>query len=96
MYIHSFKFISPHRLSEAIKFNQQYLKYKDIPNVQDRLRWCRYNMGLSQKEVADLIGIKRSVYIGYENGNIEHYKKEIIDKLARLYNVTFDDFLDRK
>lgn len=96
MYIHSFKVISPHRISEAIKFNQQYHKYEDVPNVQDRLRWCRYHMGLSQKQVADLIGIKRSVYMDYENGNIEHYKKEIVDKLARLYNVPFDDFLDRK
>lgn len=94
MYIHSFKVISPHRLSEAIKFNQQYHKYEDVPDVQDKLRWCRYHMGLSQKEVADLIGINRSVYINYENGKTVHYKKEIVDKLARLYNVPVDDFLD--
>lgn len=93
MYIHSFKVISPHRISEAIKFNQQYHKYEDVPDVQDKLRWCRYHMGLSQKEVADLIGINRSVYIKYENGKIVHYKKDIVNKLAKLYNVPVNDFL---
>ena len=63
MYIHSFRLIAPRRLLEAQLFNQQYQNYEDIPNVQDRLRWCRHHMGLMQKEVADLIGISRGHYI---------------------------------
>ena len=55
MYIHSFRLIAPRKLLEAQLFNQQYQNYEDIPNVQDRLRWCRHHMGLMQKEVADRI-----------------------------------------
>ena len=84
MYIHSFRLIAPRRLLEAQLFNQQYQNYEDIPNVQDRLRWCRHHMGLMQKEVADLIGITRGHYIDFE----------IVDKLAELYQIPVDDLLD--
>ena len=41
MYIHSFRPIAPRKILEAQLFNQQYQNYEDIPNVPDRLRWCR-------------------------------------------------------
>lgn len=94
MYIHSFRLIAPRRLLEAQLFNQQYQNYEDIPNVQDRLRWCRHHMGLMQKEVADLIGISRGHYIDFEVGYVDYYPKEIVDKLAALYQVPVDDLLD--
>ena len=94
MYIHSFRLIAPRRLLEAQLFNQQYQNYEDIPNVPDRLRWCRHHMGLMQKEVADLIGITRGHYIDFEVGYVDHYPKEIVDKLAALYQVPVDDLLD--
>ena len=53
MYILSFRLIAPRKLLEAQLFNQQYQHYEDITNVSDRLRWCRYHMGLMQKEVAE-------------------------------------------
>ena len=51
-------------------------------------------MGLMQKEVADLIGITRGHYIDFEVGYVDHYPKEIVDKLAALYGVPVDDLLD--
>lgn len=68
MYIHSFRPIAPRKILEAQLFNQQYQNYEDIPNVPDRLRWCRHHMGLMQKEVAELIGISRGHYIDFEVG----------------------------
>ena len=94
MYIHSFRLIAPRKLLEAQLFNQQYQNYEDIPNVQDRLRWCRHHMGLMQKEVAELIGITRGHYIDFEVGYVDHYPKEIVDKLAELYQISVDDLLD--
>ena len=94
MYIRSFRLIAPRKLLEAQLFNQQYQNYEDIPNVQDRLRWCRHHMGLMQKEVAELIGITRGHYIDFEVGYVDHYPKEIVDKLAALYQVPVDDLLD--
>ena len=94
MYIYSYRLIAPRRLMEAQLFNQQYQSYEDIQNVPDRLRWCRYRMGLMQKEVADLIGITREHYIDFEVGYADCYPKEIVDKLAALYQVPVDDLLD--
>ena len=87
MYIHSFRLIVSRKLLEAQLFNQQYQNYEDIPNVQDRLRWCRHHMGLMQKEVADLIGISRGHYIDFEVGYVDYYPKEIVDKLANVANA---------
>lgn len=92
--IHSFRLIAPRRLLEAQLFNQQYHSYEEIHNVQDRLRWCRHHMGLMQKEVADMIGITRGHYIDYEVGYVDYYPKEIVDKLAKLYQIPVDDLLD--
>ena len=94
MYIHSFRPIAPRKILEAQLFNQQYQNYEDIPNVPDRLRWCRHHMGLMQKKVAELIGISRGHYIDFEVGYVDYYPKEIVDKLAELYGVPVDDLLD--
>lgn len=94
MYIHSFRLIAPRKLLKAQLFNRQYQHYEDIHNVQDRLRWCRHHMGLMQKEVAELIGISRGHYIDFEVGDVDYYPKEIVDKLAVLYQVPVDDLLD--
>lgn len=77
MYIHSFRPIAPRKILEAQLFNQQYQNYEDIPNVPDRLRWCRHHMGLMQKEVAELIGISRGHYIDFEVGYVDYYPKEL-------------------
>lgn len=51
-------------------------------------------MGLMQKEVAKQIGITRGHYIDFEVGNVDYYPKEIIDKLAKLFEILVDDLLN--
>ena len=92
--IHTFLFIAPRKWLEAQLFNQQYHSYEEIDNVPDRLRWCRHQMGLMQKEVADLLDITRGHYIDFEMGYVDYYPKEIADKLAELFGVPVWDLLD--
>ncbi|MCD7944256.1 MAG: helix-turn-helix domain-containing protein [Clostridia bacterium] len=92
--IHSFRLIAPRRLLEAQIFNCRYHSYDEIENVPDRLRWCRHHMGMMQKDVAEEIGITRGRYIKFENGDVDYYPKEIVDKLAELFRVPPTDFLD--
>ena len=94
LYIHSFRLIAPRKLLEAQLFNQQYHNYEEIQNVQDRLRRCRHHMGLMQKEVAERIGITRGHYIDFEAGYVDYYPKEIVDKLAALFQIPVHDLLD--
>jgi transcriptional regulator with XRE-family HTH domain len=45
-----------------------YSTYKNIPN---RLKQCRRHRGLSQKELADLMGFKDTTWISrWENGGV--------------------------
>ena len=75
-------------------FNRQYHSYADINNVPDRLRWCRHQLGLMQAEIAQIIGVSRSLYIHMENGVCEKSSSQIMDKLATLYQVPITDLLD--
>ena len=94
LYIHTFQLIAPRKILEAQIFNQQYHSYEQIRSVPERLRWCRHHMGFMQKEVAERIGVKRTHYIEFETGNVDYYPKEIVDKLAGLYQIPVEDLLD--
>lgn len=59
-------------LSQTDRFHilkdMNYPSYKNIPN---RLKQCRKHRGLSQKELADLMGFKDTTWISrWENGDV--------------------------
>ncbi len=92
--IHSFRPLHTCKVSDAINFSQRYHNYDEIQNVPDRLRWCRYHMELKQKEVAEQIGISRTLYVSYETGDVDYYPVEIMEKLAQFYHIPTEDLLD--
>ena len=92
--IHTFRLIAPRKIMEAQSFNKQYRSYSEIENIQDRLRWCRHNMGLMQKEVAEKIGMSQYHYQSLELGLVYYYPKEMVDKLAELFGIPVNDLLD--
>lgn len=64
---------------------------------KDRLREARKSKGLTQKDVAELIGVATSTYTGYEIGNSEPYMstvKKLIDALDIDANFLFQDESD--
>ena len=50
---------------------------------------------LTQKNIADIIGLERSTYTSWEKGRSSPKPNEIV-KLARIYNVTTDFLLTGK
>ena len=54
-----------------------------------RLRDMREDKDLSQAEVAEILGIKQTVYSRYERG-FQTIPLEHLLKLARLYHVSLD------
>lgn len=92
--IYKFHLVAPRKLLEAQMFNKKYHEYEKIKTVPERLRWHRYHKGLMQKEVAEKLGISRKSYTSLENGKIIHYEKQIVDKLAELYQISVKDLLD--
>lgn len=77
--------------SEAEKYAG---KYEELRTVPERLRWCRYKLGLMQKEVAQRAGIAQTLYEEMERGDCREYPAYAVDKLAELYQVPVKDLLD--
>ena len=51
-----------------------------------KLRKCRENCGLSQKVVADTLGVERTTYTYYENGRSQPSLTTLV-KLADIFSV---------
>jgi transcriptional regulator with XRE-family HTH domain len=60
-----------------------------------RLARIRKERGLTQKDLADKIGITRSVIMDYERGK-NHMYDEVIIRLAIILGVTADELLGLK
>ena len=69
-------------------------RYEDLRTVPERLRWRRYRLGLTQKEVAQRVGIPQTLYEEMERGDCREYPAYAVDKLAVLYQVPVEDLLD--
>ena len=60
-------------------------------NTGKRLKQLREERGLSQEEVAKLIGVGRTTYVKYESGDSRPVRK--LKELMALFNVTSDYIL---
>lgn len=94
MYLHLFRFITPKKVSEAQKFALQFPTADSITEVADKLRYHRHKKGLYQSDVADYLGIERGTYSEYENNSRDYYAPEMMDKLAKLFEVDVYELLD--
>jgi len=91
LYIHTFRVAQS---AEKDKFLRGAGEYAEIDNVQDRMRWCRLQLGLTQKELAKQLEVTRTVYMNMETGAVAQYPLDVVDKLSKLYDVPITDFLD--
>lgn len=60
----------------------------------ERIRLLREELGLTQRELADAIGIDRTAIAKYESG-ASGAKSEMLEKLATFFGVTTDYLLGR-
>ncbi len=61
-------------------------------NFNENLKNARERRGMSQKDVAEEIGVAKSTYSLYESGNREP-NVQTIKKIADVLNVSADDLL---
>lgn len=61
-------------------------------NFNENLKVARERKGMTQKEVADSIGVAKSTYSLYESGGREP-NVQTIKKLANVLNASSDDLL---
>lgn len=65
-----------------------------VDNYYPRLRDLREDHDLSQREVADYLGMKQPQYNRYERG-LRDIPTDVLIKLAELYKTTTDYILGR-
>jgi transcriptional regulator with XRE-family HTH domain len=53
-----------------------------------RIKECRIDAKLTQQELADKLGLKKSVIAKYEDGSIENIKKSTVLEMARIFGCT--------
>ncbi len=83
----------PRRFSEAQEFCRRYEREQN-PTTADKLRWYRYQHGLMQSQVAQIMGISESTYKNLENGSSTTVAFERMDKLAKYYGIPVEELLD--
>ena len=59
---------------------------KDAPSTGEKLRYVRHNCGLSQRQVANAMGLNRTTIGSWESGRTEPSLDKIV-KLAQIYRV---------
>lgn len=74
-------------LSEGDDMRYEILKYENI-------RKLRTDMGYTQKQVAEILGVSQNTYSQYEIG-ILNYPVDALVKLADFYGVSVDYLLGR-
>lgn len=94
MYLHSFRFIAPKKVSEAQKFALKFPSADKLTTIADKLRYYRHQKGLYQSDVADYLGIDKGTYIDYENPDRDYYSAEVMEKIAELFCVDVYELLD--
>lgn len=63
-----------------------------VHELGERLKIARIKKGLSQEQVAELVGIKAGTISSYETGNVTP-SVEILMKLASTFNASADYLL---
>lgn len=62
-------------------------------SFREKLKEIREDRDISQKEIAEVLGVKQSAVSKYENG-LREYKVEDIIKLCKFYNISADYILE--
>ncbi len=63
--------------------------------VADKLKELRKEKGLTQQQVAEIIGVSRTAYLKYENDYLE-IAIELLCQLADYYKVSLDYLAGRE
>lgn len=56
--------------------------------MSNRIRACRKQLGMTQAELADKLGIQNSAVAKYENGRVSNIKRSTIQAMADIFNVS--------
>lgn len=62
--------------------------------LKDNIKKARLDAGLTQKEVAEKLGVAQAQYARWESGG-RNPKDETVEKLAKIFNTSFETLKGR-
>ena len=62
--------------------------------TSDRIKELRKKCGLTQEELANKLGLKKSAIAKYENGRVENIKRSTLMKMAEIFDCSPAYLLD--
>lgn len=65
-------------------------------NIGTKIRELRIRYGMTQEQVAEKVGCDRETINRYENHKITNPKSVYLGRLAKLFNVSIDYFLEEE
>ena len=63
-------------------------------SVSDRIKQLRIEAGMTQEELADKLGLKKSAIAKYENGRVENIKRTTMAKMCDIFDVSPSYIMD--
>lgn len=72
----------------------QYKSERNLKMLKDNIKKARLDAGLTQKEVAEKLGVAQAQYARWENGG-RNPKDETVEKLAKIFNTSFETLKGR-
>ena len=67
------------------RHHQKIIEEAPSPKLSVKLR---KEMGLTQQQLGEMLGVQKSAIAKYENGRVPNLKKETLSRLAEIFNVT--------
>lgn len=72
----------------------QYKSERNLKMLKDNIKKARLDAGLTQKEVAEKLGVAQAQYARWESGG-RNPKDETVEKLAKIFNTSFETLKGR-
>lgn len=75
--------------------SSQNEKRKGVNGLRDYLKRERKKLGLTQREVADKLGISQNYYCDIENGNRQNeMRSNILTGLSKIFNLSVNEIIE--